>query len=160
MSSNDNEDKKPEKLAMTGTKKELSIHLPETSQEKEKQQRKVVGLFWQILILTKKNFLLARRNVVGTVAEILVALLFVLILLLIRYVYDASRYSDQANIVASQSATNANPVDYVVKNINISTTFVPIIYYYPNNAYVLSLVTAAYTIINTQQPLFTATSEW
>jgi hypothetical protein len=55
-----------------------------TSQENEKQQRKVVGLFWQILILTKKNFLLARRNVVGTVAEILVALLFVLILLLIQ----------------------------------------------------------------------------
>jgi hypothetical protein len=145
------------------TKREVSLNLPPDNNETQatkQPQRKVVGLFWQILILTKKNFLLARRNVVGTLGEILVALLFVLILLIIRYVYDVTRYSDQANISAQTGSTNANPINYVVYNINVSTNFIPKIYYFPNNPYVTSLVTAAFNIIQARQPLFMATCKF
>ena len=144
------------------TKREVSLDLPADNNETQTKQpqRKVVGLFWQILILTKKNFLLARRNVVGTLGEILVALLFILILLIIRYTYDVSRYSDQANISAQTGSSNANPINYVVYNINVSTNIVPKIYYYPNNAYVLSLVNDSYSIIKARQPLFMATCKF
>ena len=100
--------------------------------------------FQQIIFLTNKNFILARRNIVGTLGEILVALLFVLILFFIRLLYDVTRNSDQSNTITS------NPINKVVNNINISTDFIPIIYYYPNNAFVLTLVQEAYRIIQTQ----------
>ena len=124
-------------------------------------QRKVVGLFWQVLILSKKNFLLARRNVVGTLGELLVAFLFILILVIIRYVNDAERYEDQANILGNGSfATNANQINFVVKNINVSTNFTPIVYYYPDEPFVRHLMSGALKIIEKQQPLFNATCKF
>ncbi len=138
---------------------DLPVKLNE-SQSKQ-PQRKVVGLFWQVLILTKKNFLLARRNVVGTLGELLVAFLFILILVIIRYVNDAERYEDQANIVGNRSfANNANQINYVVKNINLSTTFMPIVYYYPNELFVKDLMNDAFKIIQKQQPLFNVTCKF
>ena len=141
------------------TGQNVSLTLPPKTDDQVKP-RKVVGLFWQIVFLTNKNFILARRNIVGTLGEILVALLFVLILLIMRYVYDVSRYSDQANLSAGMQSTNANPINKVVYNINLTNQFTPIIYYYPNNAYVVTLVTAAYNIIVAQQPLFSATRKF
>jgi len=142
---------------------ECAAHSLTTRNETQtKQERKVVGLFWQVLILTKKNFILARRNVVGTLGELFVALLFVLILLLIRYVSDVERYADQANILANSTtpyATNANPINYVAANINISSSFTPIIYYYPDNDYVRNITIAACNIIQARQPRFNATSK-
>ena len=114
---------------------EASIDIPGDNKVK---QRKVVGFFKQTYILLWKNSILFRRNIAGTLAEVLVALIFVLILVLIRFVYDVPRYSDQTH-----SNSESNPIKNVVNFINISTTNVPIIYYYPNNAYILSLITSA-----------------
>jgi len=140
-----------------------SFSFPHEEPQVDKQQRRVVGLFWQILILTKKNFLLARRNVVGTLGEILVAILFVIIILLMRYITDVASFSDQTNIPTNSSssspATNFNRINYVVRNVNLSKDFIPIIYFYPDNSFVKNLTRDAIKIIEAQQPLFNATSK-
>ena len=154
-SNNDSADVKPQdgaqKQSQNPINEKQASAISLTLNNGQVKQRKVVGFFRQVVILFWKNSILFRRNVAGTVAEVLVALLFVLMLALMRFISDVPRYSDQTN------SYDSNPIKSVVQFINISTTSVPVIYYYPNNAYVLSLVTAAYNIIRAQQGQFTAT---
>lgn len=109
-------------------------------------ERKVVGFFKQLLILFWKNSILFKRNILGTLVEILAALVFVLILVFLRYFVDSVRFTDQTNIARS-----------VFDSIN-ATTNRSLILYYPNNTYVKDLVTNAYNLIKTQKPSFNATS--
>lgn len=108
--------------------------------------RKVVGFFKQLLILFWKNSILFKRNILGTLVEIIAALVFVLILIFLRYFVDSVRFADQTNIARS-----------VFDTIN-ATTNRSLILYYPNNTYVKDLITNAYFLIKTRKPSFNATS--
>ena len=114
------------------------------------KQRKVVGALSQTRILFWKNSLLFRRNVSGTLAEIFVALLFVLMLLLIRYFADTAHVADETNTLKS------NPVLNVVDFLNV-TSGRPNIIFYPNNDFVRSIVSRACQLINVSVSKFNAT---
>ena len=111
--------------------------------------RKVVGIFRQIVILLWKNSILFRRNISGTLAEILAAFIFLFILLLIRFFADSTKINDQSYI--------KNPTFNLLSAIN-ATTNRELIMYYPNNTFVEELVTNAYQLIKSRKPNFNATS--
>jgi hypothetical protein len=111
--------------------------------------RKVVGFFRQIVILLWKNSILFRRNISGTLAEILAAFIFLFILLLIRFFADSTKINDQSYI--------KNPTFNLLSIIN-ATTNRELIMYYPNNSFVEELVTNAYQLIKSRKPNFNATS--
>ena len=114
----------------------------------EIESRKVVGFFRQIVILLWKNSILFRRNISGTLAEILVALLFLVILLFLRFFVDSTKISDPDS--------PKNPVRNVIDYINV-TSKRGLIMYYPNNAYVHAIVNESYYLIQAQRPAFNAT---
>ena len=116
------------------------------------KQRKVVGIFRQTLLLFWKNSILFRRNISGTIAEILVAFLFVIILLFLRYFIDTPHYNDQINTSFS------NPVLNVIEFIN-RTSGRPNIMYYPDNKFVKQIVERAYELINESVGNFSANSK-
>ena len=112
------------------------------------KERQVVGFFRQTIILFWKNSLLFRRNISGTICEVFVALLFLIILLFMRFFVDSNKYVDQ-NV-------ENNPLKYLLSSINV-TSQRSLIMYYPNNAYIQGIVEQAYQIIKTIQPAFNAT---
>jgi hypothetical protein len=111
-------------------------------------ERKVVGFFRQSVILFWKNSLLFRRNISGTIAEIFVALLFLLILVFMRFFVDSTKYEDH------NAATN--PLRYLMTTINVTSNR-NLIMYYPNNAYIQGIVDNAYQMIKLIVPAFNAT---
>ena len=115
------------------------------------KERKVVGFFRQIVILFWKNGVLFKRNKAGTIAEILVALLFVFILVFLRLFVDSTK-------VAEQSPTN-NPIRNVMSYINVTTNR-SLIMFYPNNPFVEDIVIRAYMLIKSKKPTFNASSNF
>ena len=113
------------------------------------KQRKVVGVFRQTLILFWKNSLLFRRNISGTIAEILVAFIFVLILLLLRYFIDTPHYQDQTNTNLS------NPVLNVASFVNDTSGRYNILYY-PNNDFISDIMKRAKDLIIQANPKYVA----
>lgn len=111
-------------------------------------ERKVVGFFRQSVILFWKNGLLFRRNISGTIAEIFVALLFLLILVFMRFFVDSNKYEDQNS--------TTNPLRYLMTTINVTSNR-NLIMYYPNNAYIQGIVENAYQMIKLIVPAFNAT---
>ncbi|CAF0703608.1 unnamed protein product [Brachionus calyciflorus] len=111
------------------------------------KERKVVGFFRQILILIWKNWLLFKRNISGTIVEILVSVLFVFILLFLRFFVDSTKVNEQ-------NITN-NPIRNVLTAINVTTNR-SLIMYYPNNNFVRDIVTSAYYLIKSRRPTFNA----
>lgn len=115
-----------------------------------KEHHKVVGVLAQIRILLWKNRLLFQRNTAGTLAEILAALVFALILLLLRFFVDSAQFFDQ-NATSTVSRS-------ILSNVNTSTNR-SLIMFYPNNPFVQTIVTNAYTAIQSQSSRFNATSK-
>jgi hypothetical protein len=114
------------------------------------EDRQVVGFLRQAVILFWKNGLLFKRNIAGTICEILVALLFLAILLLMRYFVDVSSFSDQDSVT--------NRLIYVTAAIN-ATTGRNLIMYYPDNPFIQGIAQQAYQIIKHIRPDFNATSK-
>lgn len=110
-------------------------------------ERKIASVLRQFIILFWKNGKLFRRNVWGTLAEILMAFIFVLIILFLRFFIDLTVFSDQSNMT--------NPPLGIFDRANSSNR--SFIYYYPNNAFIQSIVTNAYQLINNRSSNFSAT---
>lgn len=115
------------------------------------KERKVVGFFRQFLILFWKNWVLFKRNIAGTITEICVSLIFVLILLILRFFVDSTKVNEQ-------SAIN-NPNFNVLSLIN-ATTNRTLLMYYPNHPFIEGIVTNAYNLIKTQKPVFQVSSKF
>lgn len=108
---------------------------------------KVVGVFSQIRILLWKNRILFQRNTSGTLAELLVAFLFVLILLVLRFFVDSARFPDQtSNITVARS---------ILSSVNVSSNR-SLIMYYPNNPFIQTIVVSAFALIRTASSRFNA----
>ena len=103
------------------------------------KQRHVIGVLGQTRVLFWKNSLLFRRNISGTLAEILVAILFVLILLLVRYFADTTHIDDQTSA--------NNPIGNVVDFVDVASNRSKILYY-PVNDFVKVIVIRALNMIN------------
>lgn len=117
-------------------------------------EREIAGRFRQCIIMFWKNSLLFRRNVWGTLAEIFMAFLFALIILLLRYFVDVTVYPDQSSTNGT-TFISYNPLLGLFDAVNASN--LTNIYFYPNNSFIQEIVTNAYTLINTAKPNFTAT---
>ena len=116
--------------------------------EKQPKQKKVVGPFRQVWILIWKNWILFKRNILGSIVELFSTYLFLIMLVLLRFFADVRYSSDETSVTS--------PTRNVIDNIN-TTTGRTNIYYYPNNALIQGIVTSAVTLIQTQVPAFTAT---
>lgn len=114
------------------------------------KEHKVVGVFRQILILLWKNKILFKRNTWGTLAEILVAFIFVLILLVLRYFVDSTR------LVAQDS--NSVQATSILRSTSLTTNR-SLIMYFPNNSLAQAIVTNAYNLMKSQRPTFNATGK-
>ncbi len=114
------------------------------------QERKIAGRFRQFVILFWKNGKLFRRNIWGTLAEILMAFIFILMIVFLRYFVDITIFND--------SNSRTNPALGLFDKVNASNR--SFIYYYPNNSFTQSIVTNAYTLINARSPNFTATCNY
>ncbi len=104
--------------------------MPEKDENK-KPQRKLAGFFKQIQILFWKNGKLFLRNKLGTFGELIMAIIFILMLLIIRFFADSQA-------VAVQTDTT-NP------SLSVLTSFRPnplkkVVLYYPNNNFIKGLV--------------------
>ena len=64
---------------------------------KSENGRSIAGFFRQTQIILWKNLLLTRRNVVGTVFEILLGILFMAILLLMLYFPTINYFDDNSS---------------------------------------------------------------
>jgi hypothetical protein len=112
------------------------------------KKKEIVGIFSQVWILVWKNWILFKRNISGTIVELLASYIFVLIILFLRYFVDSTKYYDQT------STTNA--IKNVIDQVN-TTTGRGVVYYYPNNAFIQGIVTNAMSLITTQVPAFSVT---
>jgi hypothetical protein len=118
----------------------------QSKKESEPEERKIASRFRQLVVLSWKNIKLLQRNKIGTCAEILMALLFIIITILMRYFMDVVVFNEQNSL--------NNPVLGLFDLASSSNR--SLIYYYPNNTFIKDIVTNAYTLINSQSPNFTA----
>jgi hypothetical protein len=107
--------------------------------------RKLAGFWQQFAILSWKNLILSRRNVCGLITEIACPIFIVIILVVIRYFVDASRYDDQTN--GLYNVLDIFPLSNTTKQL----------LYYPNNTFIRGIVDNAVAIIKTRKPAFTPT---
>ena len=106
--------------------------------------RQIAGAWKQFTILSWKNFILLKRNKLGTLAECLVAVCFIFMIFMNRQLTDIERLSTK-NV-------NNDSVD-VISKINISNKTTTV-YYYPNNSFVLSIVKNTMQLIQNRRPFY------
>lgn len=105
----------------------------------------VVGVFKQVLILLWKNWIVFRRHKLAIFVEIFATYIFVLILFLLRYFIDSTQYKDQ-------TLSTYNVLSLVNDSSGRS-----VLYYYPNNAFLQTVVQDAVNLINAQKSAFNPT---
>jgi hypothetical protein len=122
--------------------------------EGKQPERKLAGFFKQIQILFWKNGKLFLRNKLGTFGELIMAFIFILMLLIIRYFVDSQA-------VAAKTDTT-NPLLPVLASFR-PTRGKNVVLYYPNNDFIRGLVNATMadlTVVNatfrpsSKQPVF------
>ena len=127
-------------MLANGDHEDTSLRVKSTEKMiQNEQKQELAGFFAQLRILMWKNTVLFRRNVSGTLSEIICPMLFVLAMLLIRYFVDNIRLSEQK--FTATSALDLIP--------SLNTSY---ILYYPNNAFVLGLVNRAVDLIKQRKP--------
>jgi len=106
--------------------------------------RQIAGAWKQFRVLSWKNFILLKRNKIGTLAECLFAVCFIFMIFVNRQLTDIERLSIK-NI-------NNDTVDVISKfNISNKTSTV---YYYPDNDFVKSIVAKAIKMIRNRKSTF------
>lgn len=93
----------------------------------------------QLSVLTVKNLLLIKQNLVGTFFELLLSILFVFLLLIIRNYIEIVKYPTQ-----SYSA-------YTVLDFFYKYAGQDFIYFYPNTPIVKDVITRAVRFIKSQK---------
>ncbi len=118
-----------------------------TTMQTNDGKRAIAGFFRQLWIMIWKNWILTKRNIVGTLGECILAFVFILIILMIRVFIDADYYAVQTNNETNiLSQFNASQGQYLVL-------------YYPDNNYIKGVVTAAFNLIKTQVSSLNVTSK-
>jgi hypothetical protein len=100
---------------------------------------KIASLGKQTTIILWKNALLMSKNILGTVCELLLSLLFVVILYFIAYYNIPNLQPDEYN-----------ERQYFMSKFNASKD--KQVFYYPNNEFVGELIADAYKVLKAHQP--------
>lgn len=107
--------------------------------------KQIAGFFKQIAILIWKNSILIRRKKLSTLLELVLAIFFISMLLIIRYFVEKVAIPDQSNPIY-------NVMDYFQtfsgKNF---------ILFYPNNPLIERIILNAYDFIRLRKPWLNAT---
>lgn len=120
----------------------------------EVKPRKLAGFFKQVKILFWKNGKLFLRNKLGTFAELFMAILFIFMLLLIRFFVDSSLQT-----VDVDTNIKSNPLISILAPISLLTGKT-VVLYYPNNNFIRDLVTNAMNDLKAVNASFTPTSNF
>ena len=110
----------------------------------DKQEYRIARFPKQILILVWKNLLLSRRNLFGTVLEMLCPYLFISFMLVIRSFMERIRLTSQFNMPTSV-------LDVRLGSFNQTRN---LILYFPNTNFVRRLVDNAVNLIVQNNPGF------
>ena len=112
-----------------------------------KRPVQIAGFFRQLSILLWKNALLARRNWLTTLFELILSVFFVCMLLIVRYIVEKGLNKDQAY-------PSYNVIDHfqVMPNRDL-------ILFYPDNPFVRRLVTESVDIIKSRKLWLNASSK-
>ena len=100
----------------------------------------------QFFILSYKNALLLKRNIVGTIFEISLSIFFVLTLLMVRNIVERVYVPEQIN-----------PSYYLIDYFQALAGH-NLILFYPNNPLIERIVNNAYSIIKTRKYWLTLSS--
>jgi hypothetical protein len=102
--------------------------------------RQVIGFFGQVKILLWKNGILFKRNIIGTIGEVLLALIACMLLILIRYFTESRKYVD----------TNYGefPVAMTIPLKNNRQ----VVYYSPDNEYIKKIVENGVRLLKAIRP--------
>lgn len=104
-----------------------------------KERPVIANLPWQILILMWKNGILFRRNILGTLLEIFCPLLFLSILLIMRFFIEKIKYYDQYNFTRSIFNVFTEPPALSFTSLNQNTEDRKnrnLIFYYPETEFI------------------------
>lgn len=107
---------------------------------------KIVSLPYQIFILLWKNGILFRRNIFGTLLEVFCPLLFLSILLIMRYFIEKIKYYDQYNFSRSIFDVFIEPPQVsltALSQIEEDRSNRNLIFYYPDTEFIRNIVTNA-----------------
>ena len=113
--------------------------------------RKLASYPSQMRILLWKNSLLLRRNKLGTLSELFAAVSLLIGLLIIRFLLDVSVYYEES----SRTVSASSPLTQM-DNVSSNSSF---LVYYPNNDFIKSIVTKAYTTLSQSSQNFSATGD-
>lgn len=92
---------------------------------------KIANLPKQVLILMGKNFIMFRRNLIGTIVEIICPILFLLILFIMRYFVEKIIYPQQYNMPRYYQTLFFPQQNSQIRNL---------VLYYPNTEFIQNLV--------------------
>ena len=114
---------------------------------------KIAGLARQVYILSWKNFVLARRNYVGTLLEVVCPFIFIAFMVIIRYFIERFKYDDEFMSVPPTQTSD-------ILNLFNRTEGRDLVLFYPNNDLIKTLVDNAVVFIRLYNPGFTPTGNF
>ena len=111
---------------------------------------KIAGFFKQLLILSKKNLILSKRNRKGTIFEIIASVVLVLFLLALRLAVK-NQYKAVQNGPLNDVYDNFRKNFYLFQNYSNEGS---VVYYYPNNSLIENIVKRSIGHITKQMDSF------
>jgi hypothetical protein len=118
----------------------------------EEKRYKIASLPNQILILNRKNFLLFRRNLLGTILELIFPFIFISFLLIIRYFIERIKFFNQHN-----QSNSGNVLELYVNSMSQEKILV---LFYPNNKLIQELVENSVRFLKLKNPEFSPQSNY
>jgi hypothetical protein len=112
---------------------------------------KIASVPKQILILNWKNFILLKRNILGTLLELACPLIFISFLLVIRYFIERIKFFNQYS-----QPNSGNVLELYVNSMSQEKVLV---LFYPNNKLIQELVENSMQFLKLKNPQFAPTSK-
>jgi hypothetical protein len=112
---------------------------------------KIASVPKQILILNWKNFILLKRNILGTLLELACPLIFISFLLVIRYFIERIKFFNQYS-----QPNSGNVLELYVNSMSQEKVLV---LFYPNNNLIQELVENSMQFLKLKNPQFAPTSK-
>jgi hypothetical protein len=112
---------------------------------------KIASVPKQILILNWKNFILLKRNILGTLFELACPLIFISFLLIIRYFIERIKFFNQYS-----QPNSGNVLELYVNSMSQQKILV---LFYPNNKLIQELVENSIQFLKLKNPEFAPTSK-
>ena len=112
---------------------------------------KIASVSKQILILNWKNFILLKRNILGTLLELACPLIFISFLLVIRYFIERIKFFNQYS-----QPNSGNVLELYVNSMSQEKVLV---LFYPNNKLIQELVENSMQFLKLKNPQFAPTSK-